>query len=521
MHNKLTFFLILTLIFSGNICFAETEATDECCEFYTFHLYDSGISTQSYSLEGSIKSALERNLALQVEKYNPELRKTGIESAKAMFDQRINAYANMSDRNAQVVFQQGNTGNTISNRTEAGVGISRLHPSGTKTRLELGTTRTRSHQAANLFSTNLSATIEHPLQRGAGTDVNLVSLRQAELDLLWSEHELSGFVLNLVAQTENRYWHHYLTVQELAIMQASLKIALQHQQNTINRVDAGSTPGSELAAAAAEVAVREEALINAESAMVTTAISLLRTINPDVDNFWQIKPELADEPIMPAAPPDNLEFHLDTAMTLRPELAQAKLLIQKEELEIVHTSNGMLPKLDFFVTLGKTGYATSFSGSNPRTDLSENYDVTAGLVYELNQGRRAAKANRTRAQLNKAMRQQALENLKQLVREDVIKAFIEVNRAARQIKATAATTEQQKEKLRVEEVKFSVGKTTAFQVAQAQRDYTAALLAEAKAAVGYINAIVELHRADGSLLDRRNIIIRPESTELTRIVPLD
>ena len=62
------------------------------------------------------------------------------------------------------------------------------------------------------------------------------------------------------------------------------------------------------------------------------------------------------------------------------------------------------------------------------------------------------------------------------------------------------------EKLRVEEVKFNVGKTTAFQVAQAQRDLTAARIAEARAAVGYTASIIDLLRADGSLLERNGIL---------------
>jgi outer membrane protein TolC len=44
-------------------------------------------------------------------------------------------------------------------------------------------------------------------------------------------------------------------------------------------------------------------------------------------------------------------------------------------------------------------------------------------------------------------------------------------------------------------------------VAQAQRDLTAARIAEVKAAVDYTNAIIELFRADGSLLERNRIAL--------------
>jgi hypothetical protein len=38
-------------------------------------------------------------------------------------------------------------------------------------------------------------------------------------------------------------------------------------------------------------------------------------------------------------------------------------MIERDELEIVKTRNGLLPKLDLFVNMGKSGYASSFVGS--------------------------------------------------------------------------------------------------------------------------------------------------------------
>ena len=51
------------------------------------------------------------------------------------------------------------------------------------------------------------------------------------------------------------------------------------------------------------------------------------------------------------------------ALQMRPDLNQAKLLWQRGDLEVVKTRNGLLPKLDLFVTLGRTGFAESFGKS--------------------------------------------------------------------------------------------------------------------------------------------------------------
>ncbi len=64
---------------------------------------------------------------------------------------------------------------------------------------------------------------------------------------------------------------------------------------------------------------------------------------------------------------------------------------------------------------------------------------------------------------------------------------------------------KQAEKLRVEEVYFNVGKTTAFQVMQAQRDLTAAKHAKLKAEVDAKLAYSKLLHSMGILLESANI----------------
>lgn len=61
------------------------------------------------------------------------------------------------------------------------------------------------------------------------------------------------------------------------------------------------------------------------------------------------------------------------------------------------------------------------------------------------------------------------------------------------------------EKLRIETEKLRVGKSTSFQVAQAQRDLLASRIAEVQALTNYLKALIDLYRQDGSLLERRRI----------------
>ena len=213
---------------------------------------------------------------------------------------------------------------------------------------------------------------------------------------------------------------------------------------------------------------------------------------------------LLNEPTVLELTLDDVERHVEVAMKMRPDLNQARLGVQRGDLETVRTKNGLLPRMDLFINLGRTGYADSF-GRSFRDITEDSYDVFAGIRVEYPFHNRGARARHEEASLRRDQALEGVENLKQLVELDVRSAYIEMNRAKEQISATTATRQLQKEKLPVETEKFRVGRSTNFLVAQAQRDLVSSQISEIQAVVNYLKALVELHRLEGSLLERRGI----------------
>ncbi len=84
----------------------------------------------------------------------------------------------------------------------------------------------------------------------------------------------------------------------------------------------------------------------------------------------------AMDPRTKTAPVEDLVERLQLAEKMRPELNEARMRLEQQRLETVVTRNGLLPRLEFFITLGKTGYADSFSGSFD--ELDEKYLRPAG-----------------------------------------------------------------------------------------------------------------------------------------------
>jgi outer membrane protein TolC len=202
---------------------------------------------------------------------------------------------------------------------------------------------------------------------------------------------------------------------------------------------------------------------------------------------------------------EDVELHVAVSMRMRPILNQARLEILSGDLELVKTQNGLLPLLDLFITLGKSGYANSF-GESIRNINEDSYDALAGVRFNYPVFNRDAKALHRRALLNREQAQKALENLSQLVEVDVRTVYIEVDRTKQQIAASSVTRKFDEEKLRTETEKLRVGKSTSFLVAQAQRDLLVSRIAEVRALANYLKALIDLYRQDGSLLERRRIV---------------
>jgi len=160
--------------------------------------------------------------------------------------------------------------------------------------------------------------------------------------------------------------------------------------------------------------------------------------------------------------------------------------------------------LDLFITLGTSGYADSFSRSIDRLNR-ESYDAQAGIRFEYPFVNRQADALYRRARLSKEQAEHVMADLSQMVEIDVRATYIEVNRTRQQIAASTVTRQYDEEKLRTETEKLRVGKSTSYLVAQAQRDLLASRIAEVRALVNYIKALIDLYQKDGSLLERRGI----------------
>jgi outer membrane protein TolC len=195
---------------------------------------------------------------------------------------------------------------------------------------------------------------------------------------------------------------------------------------------------------------------------------------------------------------------VDLGLRSRPDLAKARIDLEKGELEVVRTKNGVLPKLDLFISLGATGYAKSFAPAAGNV-FDDRTRLTGGLSFTYPLGNYAASAESKRAVFSRLRAEEAVRNLEQLTELDIRSAYVTVERRRAQIAASAETARLQEENLNAETQKYNVGRSTSYVVAQAERDFLEARLREVEAVVDYLTAILDLYKQEGTLLERRGI----------------
>ena len=457
-------------------------------------------------IQRAILLAMENNRSLVVERMNPEISRTFEKEELAVFDPVLDAeVSNSRSVAARLTRAVSSAESSILDSITGSVSLGTLFPTGTALELQGSTSYTDISLYSDTFTaTRLGVSVTQALLQGMDIRANLARVHQARIEALISEYELRGFMEILVENVESKFWDYALAQRQIEIYTNSLNLAEKQMDEVQERINIGQLAETELAAAQAEVALRRENLINARSDLAKERLNLLRLLNPSEDVNWNRDIILEYQTSLPSVELDNVEQHVQVAMKMRPDLNQARLQIQQGELEVIKTKNGLLPKMDFFIAFGKTGYANTFNRSTNNI-FDDSYDVTGGLVFEYPPISRGARARHSRAIISRQQLLEALKNLTQLVQVDVRSAYIEATRAREQIAATAATRNFQEEKLRTETEKFRVGKSTSLLVAQAQRDLLASQIAEIQAFANYLKALVALYRMEGSLLQRRGI----------------
>ena len=457
------------------------------------------------SVEQAVMSALSNNRDLHIQILAPVKAGTFDLIERAAFDPELFATIAFDAEDSIDTSDTGRETSVTDKTIESTMGIRKTFFMGTTMEATISHERLDEEGDPTTRETRVGLTLTQALLNGFGNSVNLVGVRQAYLDLAVSMEELRGVTQALVADTEILYWHFVLARRKIAIFEESLGVAKKQRDEIEQQIGVGLLPKMEAAAARSEVALREQDLIDAKSLAETQRLKLVRLINPGGEPGFDRALIPTGDPVIDTTQVTDPADRINLAHARRPDLREARLRLEKNRLETVQTRNGLLPRLDLFITLGRTGYAHSFMDSFQDIGDDDLTDIRVGLSLTHMVGNRENRAIHESAFASRRQAELAVANLCDIIDLDVRLAINEVNRTARQITATHTTRLFQEETWQAEKNRFDVGSSTALMVAQAQRDLLTAKIAEVEAIVTYRISLVNLHLAQGTLLEMRGI----------------
>ena len=479
-------------------------------------LFDSQTTDQAIdlSIEQAVMATIQYNRDLKIQRLEPVRAGTFEMIERVAFDPELFAEISYSREDIPTL-SEADEETVLTEKTEtSGLGLQKAFSTGTTVQAGIIHERTRSDFEIEGQEAGIALTLTQSLLRGFGPSVNLARVEQARLETALSLQELKGFAETIIADAEITYWQYVLARQKIAIFEQSLAIARKQRDEIEQQISVGLLPQTEAAAARSEVALQEQALINAQSTLEEQRLKLLYHISPGINTRFGLKINPTSSPDIKTLPITDLGSRVMLAEKIRPDINEARLRLAQNRLETVVTKNGILPRLDLFIALGRTGYGNSFSDAFKGIGDDNINDIQVGLSLNHLIGNRESEALHMDAVASRIQAQMAVDNLKKLINLDVRLAANEVERTKKQITASRTTRVFQEETSRAEKDRFDVGDSTTLLVTQAQRDLLIARINEVEAIVNFRIALVGLYMAEGSLLDLRGIHIGTDGNGL-------
>ncbi len=373
-------------------------------------------------------------------------------------------------------------------------------------------------------SPNTSVTLIQPLLRGRGHEVNLRYLRIAGIN-----RQISRllFYQQLIATVYgvSRLYYDLVSLNENAAVQRQALVAAQKLlDDDKNQVEQGTLAPIGLTQVQSLVTTTQLALIQAEG-LVRQQEVILKT---QLSKLGSGDPVLAHLPIVPTDTinvPDvddsgNVDELVNSALKQRPDLAQANLQVQSNEIYVKADKNAQRPQVDLignFQTRGSSESPFTIIGSQgtgaplgPPSDLDmaglrTSRIYQAGLQFSLPIPNRVAEADAARDAIALKQTEARTQRLRNEVRESVEDAYIALRTARTALGAATEARKYQEQLVDAERDKLSVGASTNFLVIQQESYLAQARSTEVAARSVWIKARVALDRSVGDLLEKSNI----------------
>jgi outer membrane protein len=388
------------------------------------------------------------------------------------------------------------------------------------------------HVNSSLFSLNpyttgdLDLQITQNLLQGFGSAVNGRNIRVQRNNVKVSDLQFKQQVITTVAAALNLYWDLVAFAEDVRARQQEVSTSQQLLDDNKRQVQLGALAEIEITRAEAQLYSSQQDLVVSQTNLQQQEIILKNALCRNgisaagLDNIRIVPLDKIEIPASDETRP--LKDLIDEALAKRGEIAEAKLNIDSNEMNLVGIKNSLKPTLQAFAELtnnGLSGELTALGATLPGvaylaggygTLLAEiarrNFpNYSAGLSLNIPLRNRAAQSDYATSQLELRQNQLNLRKNMNQVTVDVQNAVIGLQQARVRYDSATKSRQLQQETLAADQRRNTLGAATVFQVIQDQRDLASSESSETQAMANYTHARISLDQALGATLEVNHI----------------
>ncbi len=390
-----------------------------------------------------------------------------------------------------------------SDSVSLGAGLAWETPYGTSFGLDLSTSQDfpNTSDTSSTATSTVTATLEQPLLKGFGKEINTASLRQARITELQNKLALKSSVSETITKLINAFFAYEGKKWSLEIAQRSLKRNKKLLHNNKLLVKAGHMASDELTQTELSVSNSEIEVKDAENSLNNARLELLNllSLDPDLKLITSMERN-----------PTQLKIDLDQAKKKayksNPGYLSQRMVIESAMLGLRLARDNLRWELDLVGSYAITGSGSTIGNSVSNiSDEPATWSVGLNLIIpldmrDLRKEEVSAEVALEQAKLNL---QEARENLDSTVRN----AVVEVTNTWQRLLISRRSLELAHRTLKTEIKKLSVGKSSSFEVLARQLSLREAESTELNAVIAYHNSLAALDEILGTTLDTWQITL--------------
>jgi outer membrane protein TolC len=394
-----------------------------------------------------------------------------------------------------------------------------------------------------LLNSNFKATVTQHLLQGAGIWVNKRYMYEAQLNRKITDSTFRQQILYTVNQVENIYWVLVSAYEDVQAKQHAVEQSSKLLEDNKKQLEIGTMAPLDVVNAESTVAADKQALLSSQNNLSYQQLIIKQAIARNLND-----PALVKAPVVPTdrvsldpLPEESQSAEDLTAQAFknRPELEQAVLSIQKDEITLKGARNALLPTLDAYGFYGASAAGGAFNkdcsifgtACTPVSSVgygtvvqnlfnSSSPDKGVGFNLSIPLRNRTAQSDQARSLIEYRQAELHLEQLYTQIHMQVVNAQIALTNDREMVRAAQAAHDFNQQSLDSEVKKLHLGASTTANVLQQQRNLAVAENSLIAAQASYAQARASLYQMLASTLQHYGINLNEATVGEVKTAPV-